>query len=144
MKPEQLVGTWRLENWETRYDTGRVIHPMGEDAQGLLVYAPDGYMSVVLFRNGRAPFTTGEMLSADADEKIAGWDSYYSYCGPFELKGDCVIHHIEACLYPNWIGTTQERQAVIDGGNLILKTDPPKTRRGVQTSAVTWSRAVQS
>lgn len=143
MTPEQLVGTWRLESWETSYDTGRVIHPMGEDAQGLLVYAPDGYMSVVLFRNARAPFTTGEMLSADVQEKIAGWDSYYSYCGPFEVRGDRVVHHIEACLFPNWVGTTQERAATLTGERLILRTDPQKTRRGVQTSTVTWRRAAQ-
>ena len=143
MTPEQLVGTWRLERWETGYDTGRVTHPMGKDAQGLLLYAPDGFMSVVLFQNGRPAFSSGEMLSADAEEKIAGWDSYYSYCGPFEVKGDRVVHHIEACLYPNWIGTTQERQATLAGDHLILKTDPQETRRGVQTSTVTWRRAAQ-
>jgi hypothetical protein len=135
-----LVGSWRLERWQTRYDDGRVIHPMGADAQGLLIYAADGYMAAVLYRNARPPFTTGEALTAGIEEKIGGWDSYFSYAGRYDVVGDTVRHHVEASQYPNWVGTTQIRVIACRGDQLSLTTLPQTTRRGVQTSELRWRR----
>jgi hypothetical protein len=35
-----------------------------------------------------------------------------------------VIHHIEVCSYPNWIGNAQVRFAKLDGDVLVLSTNP--------------------
>jgi len=35
-----------------------------------------------------------------------------------------VIHHIEVCSYPNWIGNAQVRFAKLDGNLLTLSTKP--------------------
>ena len=138
---DQLVGTWKLVNWETRYDNGSVIYPMGEDAIGFLVYAADGHMAATLSRHDRAPFTSGEMLTADADEKLLGWDTYFSYVGRFEIDDGKITHHIEASQYPNWIGEAQVRFMSLDGDRLELATPPQDSRRGRQTSHLTWRRA---
>jgi len=138
---EDLLGTWELVRWETTYDDGRTIYPMGEDAKGLILYTTDGYMSAVLFRSDRAPFVSGEALTANDDEKVAGWNGYYSYGGPFEVDGDRVIHTVAHCIYPNWVGDTQVREISFDEDRLILTTPPQKTRRGTQTSRVIWKRA---
>ena len=135
-----LVGSWRLERWETRYDDGRVIHPMGEDAEGLLIYSADGYMAAMLYRNGRTPFTTGEALMAGVEEKVGGWDSYFSYAGRYEVAGDTVRHHVEVSQYPNWVGTMQIRVLTYRGEEMSLTTLPQTTRRGVQTSQLRWRR----
>lgn len=136
----ELVGSWRLERWETRYDDGRVIHPMGADAQGLLIYTADGYMAAMLYRNARAPFTTGEALTAGVEEKVVGWDGYFSYAGRYEVEGDTVRHFVEVSQYPNWVGTTQIRTMAYRGDELSLTTLPQTTRRGVQTSELRWRR----
>ena len=140
MTQEELIGAWILERWRTIYDTGRDIFPMGKDAQGWLLYTPDGYMSAFLSRANRPAFETGEMLSADNHEKVRAWDSFFSYTGRYEIRGTEVIHHIEGSLYPNWIGDAQVRTMRLDGGRLILSTPPQKTKRGVQTSEVVWRR----
>jgi hypothetical protein len=137
---EQLLGTWELVRWETTYDDGRKIFPMGEDAKGFIHYTTDGYMSAVLFRAERPRFATGEALTADPAEKVAGWDSYYAYGGPFRIEGDSVIHTVAHCMYPNWLGDEQVRGISFEGNNLVLSTPPQKTRRGVQTSRVIWRR----
>jgi len=140
VKVEQLLGTWELVRWETSYDDGRTIYPMGEDAKGFIMYTTDGYMSAALFRGNRPNFETGEALTASDAEKVAGWDSYYSYGGPFELDGDRVIHTVAHTIYPNWLGGTQVREISFEGAHLILTTPPQKTRRGTQNSRVIWRR----
>jgi hypothetical protein len=42
-----------------------------------------------------------------------------------------VVHHIEVCSYPNWIGDAQERFATLDGDLLTLSTKP-MTFQGVE------------
>ncbi len=115
---------------------------MGEDAQGRLLYTSDGYMAAFLSRANRPAFETGEMLSADDEEKVRAWDSFVSYCGNYEVRGDQVLHHVEGSIYPNWIGETQARTMHLKGNRLTLTTPPQKTRRGIQTSEVLWRRAV--
>ena len=141
MSAERLQGTWTLETWRAVYDSGRVIYPMGEDAEGWLLYTAGGYMAAFLARAGRASFTTGEALTADDAEKIAAWDSFFAYSGTYEVVGSTVRHHIDACQYPNWIGDVQVREMVFEDGRLILKTPPQKTGRGTQHSEVIWRRA---
>ena len=137
----RLLGTWHLARWESRYDDGRVIFPMGEDAIGFLIYAADGYMAATLSRRDRAPFVTGEMLSAEIAEKARGWDSYFSYVGRYEVGEGKVTHYVEASQFPNWVGDAQLRLMNLDGERLELATEPQKSRRGTQTSHLMWQRA---
>jgi hypothetical protein len=45
-----------------------------------------------------------------------------------------VIHHIEVCSYPNWIGNAQVRFAKREGNLLVLSTKP-MTFQGVTCTA---------
>ncbi|MBM3504391.1 MAG: lipocalin-like domain-containing protein [Alphaproteobacteria bacterium] len=138
---QSLIGTWEMVRWETRYDDGRVIFPMGEDAQGQLLYTADGHMAAFLMRRGRPRFTTGEALTASAEEKIAAWNSFYAYAGRYRIAGgDTIIHTVEASMYPNWVGDEQRRLARFEDGQLVLTTPPQTTKRGVQRSTIWWRR----
>jgi hypothetical protein len=48
---------------------------------------------------------------------MAATSTYLSYSGPFDVlpERDTVIHHIELCSNPNWIGNAQVRFAKLDG-----------------------------
>ena len=65
---DQLVGTWRLVSWETRYEDGSVIHPMGDDAVGFLVYAADGYIG----RHTVAKQSSGVYDGRNDDRRCSG------------------------------------------------------------------------
>jgi hypothetical protein len=55
-----------------------------------------------------------------------------------------VIHHIEVCSYPNWIGNAQERFVKREGDLLVLSTTKPVTIQGVARSAeLVWERVGQ-
>jgi len=44
---EQLIGAWKLVSYEERpVDGSPPFYPMGEKPMGIILYTPDGFMSV--------------------------------------------------------------------------------------------------
>lgn len=138
IKISNIVGSWKLIIWKTVYEAGRVIYPMGKDAKGYLVYSNDGFMSASLFASNRKIFSSGEMLTADSQEKLEAWDSYFSYSGNYVLEGNKVHHLVLSSMYPNWVGQKQTRIASFNNNKLVLETLPQKTKKGIQRSIVEW------
>jgi hypothetical protein len=98
-------------------------------------------MAVSLMRAGRSYFKTEDIWAATPEEKLAAFDSYNSYSGRYEVKGNKVIHHVELSLFPNWIGGSQERYFEFSGDRLTLRT-PETTADGVERMwIVAWERA---
>ena len=45
---DQLIGAWKLVSYvEKPIDGSAPFYPMGENPMGIIMYTPDGYMSVV-------------------------------------------------------------------------------------------------
>ena len=66
---EQLVGTWKLVSYVERpVDGSEPTYPMGEKLEGIIIYAPDGYMSVQLMRPDRAKFASGDWFGGTDKE----------------------------------------------------------------------------
>jgi hypothetical protein len=110
METRTLIGAWQLVRYWTRYDGGERIFPLGEDAVGLILYTPDGFMTGTMQRARPLRFAVADRLNAMAPEKARAFDDYVTYCGRWRLDGDRVLHHIEASLLPNWIGEVQPRE----------------------------------
>lgn len=51
-----------------------------------------------------------------------------------------VIHHVKASLFPNWVGTDQERFVVWDGARLLLSTAPTVLGGQQLTAHLVWER----
>lgn len=116
-----LVGAWKLVRWEISYSDDRPISlPFGDDAQGTIMYTPNGYMNAVLHRGSRGPVSTQYVLQAPAEEKAELFTSFMCYGGPFRIEGDDVIHVVEFALNPDLVGNEQLRHVHIDGDNLTL------------------------
>jgi hypothetical protein len=77
-----------------------------------------------------------------SDERSPAISTYLSYAGPFEVltDEDTVIHHIEVCSFPNWIGDAQVRFAKRDGDLLTLSTQPMTFRGMERTAERVWDR----
>ena len=136
-----LVGTWRLLSWENRdVSGGEVIHPLGEDAVGYIMYGRDGYMSVAISRPDRARFAAGDLLGGGTGERARAAETYVSYCGRYEFRGETVVHFVELSLFPNWVGAEQERLVEVAGDRLTLSTRPMVLGGVLRTASLTWER----
>ena len=139
MVQNPFVGTWRLLSYEVRRADGEIVYPWGQDPIGLLIYSEDGYMSVAMMSANRTRFVTNDVKRSTIEEKAAAVNTYISYGGRYDIQGDTVIHHVEVCLFPNWVGNDQKRTYKFDDNKLTLST--PLPGGNIQRSAhLVWER----
>ena len=75
-----------------------------------------------------------------AEEKPQAAETYVSYCGRYEFRGDTVIHHVALSSFPNWVGVDQERLVKLNGNRLTLSTRPILLGGIEQTAHLNWER----
>jgi hypothetical protein len=141
MSTNPFVGTWRLNSAEAKTTSGEVGPLFGAVASGYLIYSPDGYMAVEITHANRASFASADFRGGSTEEKLAGFDSYVSYSGTYEVKGDQVVHHVELSLFPNWSGADQERFFKFSGDRLVLYTPPMPVGGAERKAELVWQRA---
>jgi hypothetical protein len=142
---EQLIGAWRLVSYiESPVDGSPKRFPMGEKAQGIIMYTPDGYMSAQLMTPGRRNFASGDWFKGTPEETAEEASGYIAYSGPFHVDEDrqSLTHSMNVSLFPGWIGQTQPRVVKIDGNRLHLSTASPIKSGGTDVMAdLIWERA---
>ncbi|NVO13054.1 MAG: lipocalin-like domain-containing protein [Rhodoplanes sp.] len=120
----RFLGAWKLHTWDILYADGRApTYPFGADAAGWIMYTPDGRMSVTICRPKRAHLATENVRKAPVEERLAAFDSYFTYSGPYTIEDTDVVHHVEFSLNPNFCNTEQRRHVTFEGRRLTLSTD---------------------
>ena len=139
---EMLLGTWKLVSSVGVYSDGRVTHPYGEKAEGMLVYDSHGNFSGQIQGQGRPLFESGNLLRGAPEEIKAAFEGYVAYYGTYEVDEEAasVTHHIRGCWFPNWVGDTQTRYYSFEAGKLILITPPFVGRKNSITQTLVWER----
>jgi hypothetical protein len=126
---KRLVGAWKLLSDEVLVD-GKVVYPFGEHPVGRLTYDEAGRISAQIMQPGQqssvSDFAAISRASADEVRQIA--EGYLGYYGSFVIdeQNKTVIHHVEACSLPAWVGTDQRRKYEFDGPRLVLRSGPYK------------------
>lgn len=136
---KRFIGTWKLVSYEL-HSGSEVIYPFGKNPVGYIMYNNEGYMSIAFTPSNRSRFASTDMTEVTTEEKVNAADTYFSYCGRYEVIEDKVIHLIEICFYPNWIGEKQERVYKFEGDKLILSTPPVLFNGKEQSSLLIWKR----
>jgi len=134
------VGTWKIISTEVRGEDGSITYPDGRDPKGYLIYGEDGYFSLAIMRSGRTSYASGDFRGGTTEEKAAAADSFVAYCGKYSMGEGTVTHHIEVSLYPNWVGTQQERFIETIDERLYLSTPPFLINDKSQTAHLIWER----
>ena len=134
---DRLIGAWTLQSYIAfPVDGSPPFHPLGEDARGLILYTPDGYMSAQLMRVGRPAFASGDWFVGTHQEfeKAA---AYVAYSGRFHVDeaGGTVTHDVGLSFFPNWLGQAQIRSAELAGDVLRLTPAAPIQSGGVNTTS---------
>lgn len=83
---DQLIGAWKLASYvEEPVDGSAPSYPFGEDAEGIIMYTPDGFMSAQLSVRKHAPFASDDWYQGKPEEFAAAASSYFAYTGPFQV-----------------------------------------------------------
>lgn len=137
---DPFLGTWLLTSCEHILEDGTSFFPLGPQPLGTLLYSSDGYMSGTLMKRERTRFSTSDLFGGTEAERAQAMASYVHYSGKYELKEPWMIHHVEVSLFPNWVGTRQQRLYRFENNNLILSTRLFAVAGVKQTAHLVWRR----
>jgi hypothetical protein len=140
MDTKRWLGTWKLEAMELRNPHGVTTYPYGKNPTGYIMYLEPNRMAVAFGRGDRQPFATEDMLGGTDQEKSAAFSSFLCYCGTFHVDEHSVFHQIDVCLFPNWVGTSQERLYEFKGSTLRLSSRPFLINGEQQTAHLIWKK----
>jgi hypothetical protein len=132
-----LVGAWKLVTWRRHPGDGSVVYPLGRSPHGLLIYSADGAMSVHMLVADRPALATDDPVGGSVEERASAYSTCLTYFGSWEARGNEVVHHVDAALFPNWSRTTQSRPFVFVNDQLILQV---KDGHGNVTNEMVWVR----
>jgi len=136
-----LVGTWALQHFELRMPDGEITYPYGEDVGGLLMYDSIGHMSAVF---GSVKKSVSAELDLEKASVAQNYDAFMSYCGPYEVDGDRIVHRVAMSSLEAWTGTLQERSFEIVGDTLTLETMPLVVGEASPVGRLIWRRLQSS
>jgi Lipocalin-like domain len=67
-------------------------------------------------------------------------EGFVAYAGRYTFHGDRVINHVEPSLFPNWVGSDQERWVEPAGDRLTLSASPLLLAGKQQVPRLVWER----
>ncbi len=141
----RLLGAWRLlDVVEEPLDGSPAGRPHGEQPRGLILYSPDGCMSVQIEERERQPVAGADWTALTTEEYAAEARSYFAYAGRFSVDeaAGTVTHHVELSLFPGWAGLSMPRAVELDGDRLVLSSTSPMESGGRQVIVrLSWARA---
>ena len=129
MLENKFVGRWNLGSWVRKSRDGDTSYPFGVHGLGHIGYTTDGFMSATMMAANRSfigvsldklALKPRYMMAIIRYLKAA---TYVNYSGSYNIVGDTVIHHVEASLYPDWVGTDLVRTYVFAGDQLTLRAE---------------------
>ncbi len=134
-----FLGSWKLISAEYRGAT-QTAYPFGTDPIGLLIYEPDGWMSVQIMHRDYGK----EIPAANpaTTKNRAAFNGYLGYFGTykFDEKNSQVSHLVAGSTLAHWVGSVQQRSYEFVNEKLIFSS--PATSKGEEILAVlTWVRS---
>jgi len=137
----RLVGHWSLLSVEvvTGQDTE---YPFGRDASGVISYDAAGHMAVQIMQANRPLFASGDQAAGTPTELAAAVSGYVAYFGTYTVDegAKVVTHHLAGSLFPNWVGTSQRRDVLLDGDQLTLSSQPIAFQGRQRVFRIVWKR----
>lgn len=122
------VGTLIAANLAVRI-TARVTEgPLGKAPRGLLIYLPDGHMSV-------------NMMRTEGTSSRTGTHDYMGYAGKWRYHGSQVVHTVGITPTAPWVDTDQVRDIALSADGQCLTLDGTALVEGKQVRRrLVWQR----
>lgn len=140
----EIIGSWKLLSYiEIPVGGEEYLFPLGTSPKGLLVFSPDGYMSVQISIKDPVKYDSDDRFSIADKELAIRAKGYIAFAGRYTTNNYTaqVTYHIETSLNPNWEGTKQVRKLDFEGDILYQKSVEPIFSNGQMVHAyMTWQR----
>jgi hypothetical protein len=138
-----VIGVWSLVSYEVTDDRGNTSYPMGKDAEGFIMYHPEGYMSAQIMTPGRPKYASGDLHTGTQEEMAAAAHGYLAYAGPYQVdeENKTVKHHMSISLNTNWLGDTQPRYVELEGDILSINSEPIIVDGKEVSTKLVWKKA---
>jgi len=138
---ERLLGHWALVSLAA-VNGSEIEYPMGQDVEGVITYDDSGRMAVQMMRHDRPRFASGDVDRGAPSELSAALKGYTAYFGTYAVDDSAAVvtHYIKGSLFPNWVGTEQQREIILDGDRLTLTSQPILFDGKMRVFRVIWKR----
>ena len=131
---------WTLEEAYTTDPQGRRMGPsFGANPVGTIAYLVDGTKSTVI-DDADQPALNADRLSAPAEERARPFSTASAYSGRYRFDGHTVVHSVEICTYPNWVGIEFVRTVELVGDKAIYRTAPQPLGGVEPIICLVWKR----
>jgi len=148
---QTLMGVWELVSLQDHRANGEVLDWMGKKPSGILIYSPDGHMSVQIMRDPH-PAVGVSMWSSDgrdllpsasASEIRNAYGGYYAYFGRWEIDEGTrtVTHRVRGSMRAVEVGADYVRPYELSGEHLLLRSTVTSASGEKQVRVITWRRA---
>ena len=143
---EDIIGAWVMVDRGTDdpADAAQARERYGDDPQGFMIFAPEGWMNAIVCWGGRPPLAGDPAWHTDAPEadRLRAFDTYLSYGGAWTVANDTLTTQVHYALNPGWVGGEQVRGLELrDDGKLVLKVSRNWPDGRTMTGWVLWERA---
>lgn len=139
-----LVGAWSLTDAMTVQKDGRTgpWSDLPRPYSGLIVYEPNGMMSVQIATARSALPESTDFTKLPAEQQLAYLQSYYAYYGRYEFDRveSVVTHFVLSSLDPTEIGGAFRRKVKLVGDVVTLTTIPRATSTSGSHNVLSWRR----
>jgi hypothetical protein len=121
-----IVGTWVLAGADKLLPDGTRVSDYGPNPHGLVIFTPDGYYSVQIYRAEQGKFSSGNKLKGTPEEYKAALLSSSVHFGRYSVDPikHTITFRVDRSSFPNWDDTTQVRTYELKGDELSWKVAP--------------------
>ncbi len=143
---QDILGSWLMvdRGTDSEEDQAQAKIRYGDDPQGFMIFAPDGWMNAIVCWGGRPALTGNPAWHTDAPDadKVTAFDTYLSYGGQFTVENSTLTTKVQFALNPGWVGGEQVRGLEMSAdGHLTLTLSRAWPDGRVMTGWVKWRRA---
>jgi hypothetical protein len=100
-----ISGTYKLSNYGYSYKKDGSFKPISEWYTGMIHYAPNGYMNVIV----------------RFAEKPEALDEVVAYSGTYKVEGNQIIHQVTSSVRPEYEGQILNRTFRLEGDELVTE-----------------------
>lgn len=142
MATNQFIGSWALVSSVFKGEEGIIHHPLGEQVLGWLNYEANGPMAPQLYSATWPRFASEDVAQGSDREIRPAFVNMLCYFGRYRIDEDkqCVMHRVEGCSFPNWLGSHQIHFYSFTDDRLTLRAVPLQLGNRVQIGELVWQR----